>query len=412
VGDNVEIRPIRKEEFLEALAVSQAAFGEEATQEDVDSWLPSFPFARSLAVFDTSRMVAISAVYSLELTVPGEKAVPMGGLTWIATLPSHRRQGLFRRLLAAHLADMTSRGELVSGLVASEGSIYGRFGYGTAADVLSFSVERAHSAFAPSASPAPGRFTMLGSDETATQLPAIYDSLRLRQVGTVGRPPELWQAHLSDPPHEREGGTRMFHLMHETPRGVPDGYVTYRVKEEWKGMTPRNVVQVVEVLAGDPQVYAALWRHVLDTDLCHAVRCGRGRVDEPLRWLLADPRRFLVDELADYLWLRLLDVPGALAARSYATAGRLVLEVSDPFPVPSVRRYLLTSSPAATECSPTSAEPELTLDVGTLGAAYLGGATFTTLAAARRVCELTPGAVARADSMFKTDTAPFSATEF
>jgi predicted acetyltransferase len=358
-------------------------------------------------------MVAISAVYSMGLTVPGDRAIPMGGLTWVATMPSHRRLGLFSRLLAAQLKDMVARGEQISGLGASEGGIYGRFGYGPATHVLSFRVERAHSAFVPSADPAPGRFKILGPDEAASQLPAIYDELRLRLPGTVSRPPEVWLAHLADPPHEREGGTRMFHVMRESPQGVPDGYVSYRVKEDWKGMTPRNVVQVVEVLAGDPRVYAALWRYVLDTDLSHTIRCGRGRVDEPLRWLLADPRGFLVDELADYLWLRLLDVPAALAARRYSAAGDLVLEISDPFPRPLVKRYRLTSSPQAEpECSPTSSPPDLALDAGTLGAAYLGGVAFATLAAAGRVRELTPGAVVHADSMFRTSVAPFSATEF
>lgn len=412
MAGSVEIRSIREDEFPEALAVSQAAFGEEATQEDIDSWLPSFPFARSLAAFDSGRMAAISAVYSMELTVPGEKAVPMGGLTWVATLPSHRRLGLFRRLLAEQFRDMTSRGEQVSGLGASEGNIYGRFGYGPATDVLSFAVERAHSAFVPSTEFSQGRFRMLEPDEAANQLPAIYERLRPRQAGTVSRPREVWLAYLADPPHERQGATRMFHVMHESTQGVPDGYASYRVKEDWKGMTARNVVQVVELLATDPKVYATLWRHVLDTDLCHTVRCGRGRVDEPLRWLLADPRRFLVDELADYLWLRLLDVPAALAARAYTTDGELVLEVSDPFPDPSVRRYLLVSSSGAAECSLTQAKPDLSLDVGALGAAYLGGAAFSTLAAAGRVSETTAGAVACADSMFKTSTAPFSATEF
>jgi len=121
VGESVEIRPIGEDEFPEALAVSQAAFGEAATQEDIDSWFPSFPFARSLAAFDSGRMVAISAVFSMELTVPGEKAIPMGGLTWVATMPSHRRLGLFSRLLAEQFKDMTARGEQVSGLGASEG---------------------------------------------------------------------------------------------------------------------------------------------------------------------------------------------------------------------------------------------------------------------------------------------------
>jgi predicted acetyltransferase len=216
----------------------------------------------------------------------------------------------------------------------------------------------------------------------------------------------------------------MFHVVHETVPGTADGYVTYRVKAEFEGATALNAVRVVELLAADPGVYRALWEFVLGTDLCHTVSCDRGRVDEPLRWLLSDPRRFKVDELFDYLWLRLLDVPRALAARRYAAAGQVVLEVTDPFPLPRTGRYLLSVAQMAAgaapgsvsslpaECTPTSSDPDLALDAGVLASAYLGGVNFTTLAAAGRLRELTPGAVARADAMFLAGMAPFCTTEF
>ena len=349
----------------------------------------------------------------------------MGGVTWIATSPTHRRLGLLTRLMSAHFADMAQRGEVVSGLGASEGSIYGRFGYGPATSVVSFGVERAHATFAAPLDPvAAGRVTLLDDGEAAVRLPAIYDSLRHRQPGAVTRSPAMWQSYLADPPLERGGATRMFHVVHETVAGTADGYVTYRVKAEFEGATALNAVHVVEVLAADPGVYRALWRFVLDTDLCHTVSCERGRVEEPLRWLLSDPRRFKVDELFDFLWLRLLDVPRALAARRYAAAGQVVLEITDPFPARSIKRYLLRVAPAAreatpgaastlpAECAPTSSDPDLVLDTGVLASAYLGGVSFATLAAAGRLRELTPGAVAVADAMFMTGAAPFCATEF
>jgi predicted acetyltransferase len=423
--DSAQIRPVVKSEFPDVLRVAAAAFGEEYSQEDADAFRAGFPWERSLAAFENGKMVALSAVLSLELSVPGGVAIPMGGLTWIATLPTHRRRGLLTNLMAASFADMTRRGEIVSGLGASEGNIYGRFGYGPAASVVSFGVERAHAALAaPLDTVAAGSFALLDADEAAGRLPAIYDSLRRQQHGAVSRSPAMWQAYLADPPLERGGATRMFHVVHETLPGTADGYVTYRTKAEFEGATALNAVHVIEVLAANPMVYRALWKFVLETDLCHTVSCERGRVDEPLRWLLADPRRFKVDELFDFLWLRLLDVPRALAARRYAAAGQVVLEVTDPFPTTTSERYLLRVAPAAgevapgaafalpAECTPTSSDPDLALDAGILASAYLGGVSFATLAAAGRVRELTPGAAGRADAMFLTSTAPFSATEF
>jgi predicted acetyltransferase len=207
----------------------------------------------------------------------------------------------------------------------------------------------------------------------------------------------------------------MFHARHEAPPGVADGYVSYRIKEKWAASTPLSEVQVVELLAAGPDTYKALWDYVLNTDLSQTTSCWRGRVDEPLRWLLADPRRFEVKALADDLYLRLLDLPRALASRAYRAEGELVLEVSDGFPAPSETRYFLRTGPATipdAECCRTTREPDLRLQIDWLGAAYLGGVSFATLAAAGRVRQLTTGAIERADAMFSTAMAPFCATMF
>jgi len=55
----------------------------------------------------------------------------------------------------------------------------------------------------------------------------------------------------------------------------------------------------------------------------------------------------------------------------------------------------------------TDAEPELALDVTVLGSVYLGGFTFRQHADALRLRELAPGAVARADALFRVERAPW-----
>lgn len=412
--DNIEIRAPREEEFPAILRVGTVAFGEEATEEDAEACRTSFPFVRALCAYEDGKMVATSAVLSLELTIPDKVAIPAGGVTWIATLPTHRRRGLLRRLLVSQFADMADRDESVSVLLASEGNIYGRFGYGPATSMMSFSIERPYAVFASPADD-PGRVTLLDAEEAAAQLPAIYDGLRLLRPGTVSRPADWWPHYLHDPLSERQGAGGMHHAKHETAPGVADGYVSYRIKESWAASTPLNEVQVVEVLAADPSVYKALWDYVLNTDLSRTTSCWRGRVDEPLRWLLADPRRFDVKALADDLYLRLLDVPRALSARTYRAEGELVLKVADMFPTPSETQYLLRTDPAAipgAECGRTTREPDLELQIDYLGAAYLGGVSFAALAAAGRVRELTTGAIERADAMFSTAMAPFCSTMF
>jgi predicted acetyltransferase len=409
----IEIRPLGEEEFHEAVVVSCTAFGEQATEEDERAHRLGFPFERALCAYEDGRMVGTSTVLPFELTLPGGAGVPTAGLTWVAVLPTHRRRGILRRLVRAQLGGMANRGELLSALIASEANIYGRFGYGPATGVVSFSVERAYAAFAEPAQN-PGRVVLLSGDEATVQLPQLYERLRHTQPGAVSRSAGWWTEYLYDPLRHREGGSAMFHAQHETSAGVPDGYVTYRVKDEWEGALPLSSVLVVELMAEDPEVYHALWDFILGTDLCRTVSFSRARVDEPLRWLLADPRRFRVDALVDYLWLRILDVRRALEARTYACGGRVVLEVTSGFPAPNVDRFVLTVDPGAGkgECVPTTTSPDLRLGLDSLGAAYLGGVSFSELARGRRVHELVVGAVARADSMFRTNTAPYCVTEF
>lgn len=206
----------------------------------------------------------------------------------------------------------------------------------------------------------------------------------------------------------------MYHAVYTGRDGGADGYVTYRIKEQWTASTPAGEVQVIELVAGDREAYRALWEFVLGTDLCQTVSCWRGRTDEPLRWLLADSRRLTVNAVADDLYVRLLDIPRALAGREYATVGELVLEVSEPFPFARTSRFLLKAGGIGegSECRPTERAPDLSLDVDDLGAAYLGGVSFATLAAAGRIAAADRKALAIADAMFSTGTAPYCSTMF
>jgi predicted acetyltransferase len=412
--DGIDIRPLREEEGRTAVGIVCAAFGELPTEEDLRVYRLSFPLERAICAFEGGRMVATSTVISMELTLPGGSALPAAGLTWVAALPTHRRRGILRRLVAAQFADMIRRGEPLTVLLASEGNIYGRFGYGPATSHLSFSVEQPYAALATSVED-PGHITLLDTAEAIAEVPRIYESLRLKQPGMLSRTQGLWNEHFCDPPSHREGGGGMFHAKYETAPGVADGYVSYRIREDREAAIPFNRVLVVELQAADPIVYRALWDFVLNTDLCRTISFSSGRTDEPLRWLLADPRRFRVDALTDFLWLCMLDVPRALAARSYGAPGKLVFEVTDPFPVLRTSRYLLSTGPDGTEgaeCVPTQAEPDLALDLGVLGTAYLGGTTFGSLAIAGRVRELREGALEEADAMFRTSVAPYCLTDF
>jgi predicted acetyltransferase len=106
--------------------------------------------------------------------------------------------------------------------------------------------------------------------------------------------------------------------------------------------------------------------------------------------------------VADALWVRLVDVEGALAERSYREGDPVVLEVRDAFCAWNDGRYRVGAGVERTDD-----DPDLRLDVSALGSVYLGGFTFAELARAALVEEVESGAAARADVLFATDRLPW-----
>jgi predicted acetyltransferase len=118
--------------------------------------------------------------------------------------------------------------------------------------------------------------------------------------------------------------------------------------------------------------------------------------------LLAEPRRARF-AIGDALWVRLVDVGAALAARSFHDGDPVVLDVRDAFCVWNEGRWRV----GADASTRTVADADLALDVSALGTVYLGGFSFADLARAARIEELRPGGIERADALFRTDRAPW-----
>ena len=141
-------------------------------------------------------------------------------------------------------------------------------------------------------------------------------------------------------------------------------------------------------------------------DLRTTIECDDRPVDDPLPWMLADPRR-LQRAPRDGMWLRILDVQKALEARTYAREGRIVLEVRDEFCPWNDGRYVLEGGADGASCAPTNEEPDIALSAADLGATYLDGVAFSTLEHASRVEVASPEAVQLADAMFRTRRKPW-----
>ena len=269
----------------------------------------------------------------------------MAGVSAVGVHPTHRRQGLLSRLMAAMHEDARQRGEAIAGLEASESIIYGRFGYGLAANLAEYAIDSRASAFAVPAPPL--GLALVDKDEATKLLPELFDRQRRTRAGEVDRSPAYWNQLLADLPHHREGGSARFHAV------ADDGYVLYRSGPEANVFQGERVRITVEELRGTtPEVEAALWRFVLDLDLVGQVNVKRSPVDEPIRWRLADPRQLRTVAVEDRLYVRILDTAAAFEARGYQGEGRLVLDVLPrrrPGESPTPRRDAGCSRPAPTE---------------------------------------------------------------
>jgi predicted acetyltransferase len=410
-GMALEMRPVAADEVRALVEVDSVAFGQpervEAYIEQAEALLEP---DRTHVVFDSGRPVAAAAALSWELTVPGPTTLPAAAVTYVGVVTTHRRRGLLTNMMRAQLEDVMARGEPMAVLLASESLIYGRFGYGVAVLTDTLEIDRTRTTFARPFDDN-GSLRLLTADEARKEVPALYEAYRGAQPGEVSRSDGWWTAHFSDPEWNREGASGFFNVVHESSAG-PDGYATYRVRPSWPNGLATYTLEIWDLLATDPTTRTALWRYCLDVDLVTTVQHLNAPVDEPLRWQLAEPRRLRVTRHGDFLWVRLLDIPRALVGRSYAAPVDVVFEVEDGFFPQLGGRYRLHAGPDGAKCERTDADHDIALGVADLGAAYLGGVRFATLARAGRVVERTPGALARADAAFASEPSPYCSTDF
>ena len=249
---------------------------------------------------------------------------------------------------------------------------------------------------------AAGRIRMVEPAEVPTLFAPIWDAVRATTPGFFARPEVWWTERIvHDPEQFRGGASKKLFVVHETG-GEVDGYAFYRHKGTWDEGVPTGSLIVREALGRTPEATRDLWRYLLDIDQSQTIESYLMPPDHPLFLLLSEPRRTKY-RMGDGLWVRLVDIGAALSGRSYAADGRVVFDVLDPFIPSNTGRWKLEGG----EAGRTDDEPDLRLDVTGLGSVFLGGFTFAELFRACRVEELQPGAIARADAMFRTDVAPW-----
>lgn len=392
-----DIRPTRDlDELVEATGAIMHYFGAERSPERIERFSKLLPLDRMHAALDGERIVGGAGAFPFQLTVPGGP-IACGGVTVVGVLPTHRRRGVLTSMMRVQLEDIRDRGEPIAALWASEEPIYRRFGYGLASLCGEIELASGYTGLRGDAD-ASASSRLVTLDQAMTLVPPLYDRVRVRTPGMFERTQAWWETRtLADPPERREGRGVKNVLILELG-GEQVGYAFYRITPKFEHGASVGRVEVVEAIADGPTATRELWRVLLEMDWFATLEAGLLPVDHPLMHQLRYPRRMRM-RIGDGLWVRLVDVGAALSARAYGGDGPVVLEVEDSFLPENAGRWLIADGKAER----TDEAAELALDVGELGATYLGGFTFGELVRAGTVRELKEGGAARADAVFATE---------
>lgn len=403
---DIEIRTITEDERVDWIQAAETAFSSTAKDDEIEASLPTIEVDRSFAAVDGSRIVGTSASITFRMMVPGGARIPTAGVTMVGVQPTHRRRGINTKMMTAILEQAADRGEPLAALFASEGAIYGRFGYALAALLGEFQAESARMAFVRGYERG-GRVELFSKDDAMPLIDRVYDAA-LRPGGVERN--EALRDHMFATVGEDKDRAWMY-ALHFDDAGEADAYAVYWVKHDWPRSVPSGTINLKECVASTPSGYADIWRFLFDVDLVSTVEAWNRPADEPLRHLVREPRR-LRFSLMDGLWLRVVDVVAALEARRYAADGRVVFGIDDALRPDTSGTYELIAEEGVGRCSPTDAAAELAGTINVLGATYLGATSFRQLWWSGQVDERSAGALDRADAMFSSTPAPWCVVDF
>lgn len=408
----LEVRTIQEPEVNEWLAAKGRGFLFFYTNLEEEALIrrPWMDLERTYAGFDGERIVSTLRSFPTTLTLPGGATPPTSGVTAVTTTATHRRRGLATQMVTQDLRDSVERGEHAAVLIAAEWGIYGRFGYGPATEhqTLTLDTRGTRLRLLPS-----GTVEYVEASQARVLVPDIFDAHRRRQPGELTWDDSDWDYEHGLVRLAGVGDAPSFHIIARDESGQPVGFARYRYQENWDRRQAAGSMTVKSLIGVDVNAQALLWQHLIEHDLTvSAVVEDRSPADS-LPLLLEDPRQVVASGRADFVWVRPLDAAALLAARTYAVAGSLVIDVVDPLGITN-GRFHLEAGPDGATCSSSNASADITMPVATLGSLILGGSRVRgrALAEVGLLDEHVAGAVGRLDLMFGSAVEPWSSRWF
>ena len=371
----VVIRPANAEEMEQYHFVNQTVFAADRRDSQRHSIWNQVKPEWTLCAFEDGQMATSFAAFPYTQKLNGAD-VAVAAVTGVGTLPHKRRRGYLRAVMVKSFGRYRDEGRPLAILTASLAAIYQRFGYAHTAPHMTYRVDPREIGFAAGPRPT-GSVRLSGKDELPL-LRSLYERFIADRSGPIQRDDLLWETQtLQDT--EKEYFSVQVAVYEE--EGEALGYVVYQNEthdhgdwaERWQRLTMRELIWL------RPSAYVALWEHLAAHDLVFEIRARYGNEDDPLFYLLEEPRR-LNAQSYDEVFTRIVDVEAALSARSYGQAASLAFEVFDNECDWNRGVWELESDGPRAEARRSQRAPQISLSVHSLAALLCGTLSATELA--------------------------------
>jgi predicted acetyltransferase len=408
-ADSVNIR-FPTEHDLQAVYENQAdVYGITADPGDVEAWKRRVDLDDILIAEDVSDpqhpcVVGTSLYYRLQLTVPGGRTLEAAWLAMIAVAATHQGRGVWQRLSGQGFGILMERGCPILCGVPTQPTVYEILGAGVASYSHTYNIEPRFTELR--AKPSRNRARKVNAAEAKSQLPSIYDRYLAVTPGALSRRSGWWDDVLEDRVTQRENASALNFITH------PDGFVTYRVvgASPHAYRRPFGTMVVQDFCPVTPEAHTELLGALVSLNMFDNIVINVP-VDDPLPLKLKDQLAAQLTGGADFLWMRIMDVPKVLAGRRYSADADLVLEVNDPLGVAGGRFRLQIHDGVGT-CTPHDGPPDVKMALADLGTLFMGAHRAWELQRAFRIEELQSGSLEKLDAAFTTRRAPFCGTLF
>jgi predicted acetyltransferase len=312
----------------------------------------------------------------------------------IGVNPAHRRRGVLRELMTRELASAKAAGIPFATLSASEATIYGRFGFAPVAHGAEAKIDVAKFRLRDEAPVAAGRVEWIAPSFLEPHYWRVVRAFHAANVGSVLPYHRTFLGDTGQWDSEAEGPSKKLRaIAHFDESGTVDGFALF----EHRGWDHPRKVHVQKVVGANFGVELALWQALASMDLIERLDYYVTASD-PLLPALVDERAVRIDDVGDLHWLRILDVPRAVAARSFDTDGEVTVRITDSLGHAD-GTWHIAARDGRGSAEATDAAPQVTLDVAELARVWESDTTATALAQAGRVTG-EPRDVAAFDRLF------------